>query len=214
MTKDGAVERCDGTTTPPPPGTCPPIQENTECDDLLRAVAGGDRAAFGSLYPLLAPKVFGLTRWVLRDPAQAEEVTQEVLLEVWLTAARFDSDRGRATTWALTIAYRRAVDRIRSEQAASARTLYVGAASLDTTHDEVAAQAIRRLECLRVRDCLPALTAVQHQAITLAYYRGHTYAEVASILGIPVATAKTRIRDAIIRLRKCLGNEVPAGSED
>src|SRR3982750_1663292 len=89
--------------------------------DLLSRVARGDEAAFSALYDELAPRVFGLCRRVLRDPAQAEEVAQEALLEVWRTAGRYDPAKGSAASWALTIAHRRAVDRVRSEQASAER---------------------------------------------------------------------------------------------
>lgn len=209
----GARRRADGITLQPSVAQFPVSArpgEAAELDDLLRAVAGGDQVAFDNLYRLLAPKVFGLTHRVLRDPVHAEEVTQEVLLEVWLLAARFDAKRGRAVTWVLTMAYRRAVDRVRAERAACARLRGVGIASLDVAYDHVACEAIRRLDRHRLRACLPALTGLQRQAITLAFYDGHTYSEVAGILGIPVATVKSRMRDALIRLRECLGVETPA----
>ncbi|GHJ14547.1 sigma-70 family RNA polymerase sigma factor [Micromonospora sp. AKA38] len=178
-----------------------------ETDGLLRAVARGDEAAFERLYDIVSPRVYGLARRVLRDPAQAEEVAQEVLVEVWRTAARFDPAKGSATAWIFTIAHRRAVDRVRSEQAGVERTRRVAAGSAETPYDEVAEEAAARLERQQVRHCLDVLTEMQREAITLAYYGGHSYREVAGLLGTALPTVKTRMRDGLIRLRDCLGVE-------
>ena len=185
-----------------------PRPERSEIDTLLRGVARGDDAAFARLYDLLAPRVFGLARRVLRDPAQAEEMAQEVLVEVWRTASRFDPARGSGLSWVLTIAHRRAVDRVRSEQAASDRMQKVAAASVHVPYDEVADQVGTRLERQQVRRCLDGLTPLQKEAITLAYYGGHTYREVATLLDAALPTIKTRMRDGLIRLRDCLSVEV------
>lgn len=181
-----------------------------DAGELLRAVAQGDERAFAQLYDLVAPRVYGLIRRVLRDPAHAEEVAQEVLVEVWRTAARFDPGRGSATSWVFTIAHRRAVDRVRSEQAAADRTIRAGLASVDTPYDAVADEVAGRLDRQQVRRCLADLTQLQRQAVTLAYYQGHSYPQVAELLGTPLATVKTRMRDGLIRLRDCLGAGVPA----
>lgn len=185
-----------------------PQPERSEVDILLRAVARGDDTAFTRLYDLLAPRVFGLARRVLRDPAQAEEMAQEVLVEVWRTASRFDAQRGSGLSWVLTIAHRRTVDRVRSEQAASDRLQKVAAASVHVPYDEVADQVSSRMERQQVRRCLDGLTGLQRQAITLAYYGGHTYREVATLLDAALPTVKTRMRDGLIRLRDCLNVEV------
>ncbi|WP_431932753.1 ECF RNA polymerase sigma factor SigK [Micromonospora sp. RP3T] len=178
-----------------------------ETDGLLRAVARGDEVAFERLYDMVSPRVYGLARRVLRDPAQAEEVAQEVLVEVWRTAARFDPAKGSATAWIFTIAHRRAVDRVRSEQSGAERTRRVAAGSAETPYDEVAEEAAARLERQQVRHCLDVLTEMQREAITLAYYGGHSYREVAGLLGTALPTVKTRMRDGLIRLRDCLGVE-------
>ena len=182
--------------------------ERSEIDDLLRAVAGGDDASFARLYDLLAPRVFGLARRVLRDPAQAEEMAQEVLVEVWRTASRFDPERGSGLSWVLVIAHRRTVDRVRSEQASADRVHRVAAASAQIPYDEVADQVGTRLERQQVRRCLDGLTELQREAITLAYYGGHTYREVSTLLDVALPTVKTRMRDGLIRLRDCLSVEV------
>ncbi|OLE28742.1 MAG: RNA polymerase subunit sigma [Actinobacteria bacterium 13_1_20CM_3_71_11] len=171
--------------------------------DLLSRVARGDEAAFSALYDELAPRVFGLCRRILRDPAQAEEVAQEALLEVWRTASRYDPAKGSAASWALTIAHRRAVDRVRSEQASTARERRV--ATEEVPYDDVVEEATARLERQQVRRCLGSLTELQREAITLAYYQGYSYREVAERLDTGLPTVKTRMRDGLIRLRDCLG---------
>lgn len=180
----------------------PPEQSTPE--QLLERVARGDRAAFDALYGVLAGPVLGLITRVMRDPAQAEEVAQEVLVEVWRKAATYSTSRGSAMGWAMTIAHRRAVDRVRAEQAASDRERRVGELA-DRPIDDVAEQAVATLERDRLRHCLAALTELQRESVTLAYYAGFTYREVAELLHAPLGTVKTRLRDGLIRLRDCLG---------
>lgn len=169
---------------------------------LLREVARGDHAAFEAVYDQLAGPVFGLVRRVLRDPAHSEEVAQEVMLEIWRTASRFDSGRGTALSWAMTIAHRRAVDRVRSENAAAQREhkLAPGPAA----DEDVAELVEAALDRQRVRRCLGTLTALQGEAVKLAYYGGYTYPQVAQLLGVALGTVKTRIRDGLIRMRDCM----------
>ncbi|PBC75459.1 RNA polymerase sigma-70 factor (ECF subfamily) [Streptomyces sp. TLI_235] len=176
------------------------------CDlgDVLPRVARGDEQAFGELYEAVAGPVLGLARRVLRDPAQAEEVAQEVLLEVWRTAARYRPERGGVLPWVLTITHRRAVDRVRASQAAADRDRRAAAASPAPPFDEVSEAVERRLDRDRVRHCLRALTALQRQSIALAYYGGYSQSQIAELLGAPLGTVKTRMRDGLIRMRDTL----------
>ena len=174
-------------------------------DDLLPLVARGDDRAFEQLYDLLAPSVHGLVLQVVRNPAHAEEVTQEVLVEVWRTAARFDAERGSVRAWVTTMARRRAIDRVRSAQASTERDARVGASSVERDVDVTADAVEVRLEQQQVRRCMGGLTTLQREAVTLAFYRGHTHREVAGLLAVPLGTVKTRLRDGLIRLRDCLG---------
>jgi RNA polymerase sigma-70 factor, ECF subfamily len=166
-------------------------------------VARGDTAAFDVVYERIASSVFGIVLRVMRDPAQSEEVSQDVMLEIWRDAAKFDPQRGSAMAWVTTLAHRRAVDRVRSVQKQSDRELRV--ATADIPYDEVAEAAESTFERERVRRCLDSLTDLQRESVNLAYYRGYTYGQVASLLGVPTGTIKTRMRDALVRLRDCLG---------
>ena len=175
----------------------------TDPAGLLGEVARGDRAAFDALYDHLAAPVFGVVRSVVRDPCQSEEVTQEVFAEVWRAASRFDRDRGSAMAWVTTIAHRRAVDRVRSEQRTADRELRAALPAI--AYDDVAETVEASLDRERVRRCLGVLTELQRESVTLAYYGGYSYRQVASLLGVPAGTVGTRMRDGLIRLRDCLG---------
>ena len=174
-------------------------------EELLERVASGDVTAFEAVYDRHAARVYGLVRRVLRDPAQSEEVAQEVLLEVWRTAAGFDPGRGGALTWILTMTRRRAIDRVRAAQAAADRDLRYAAHHGGRAYDEVGEAVERRLEHQQVRRCLDALSPAQRESIDLAYYGGHTYREVSELLGLPTGTVKTRMRTGLLHLRHCLG---------
>jgi len=172
--------------------------------ELLVRAAKGDQAAFADFYDRTSAAVHGLARRVVRDPARAEEITQEVYLQVWRTATRFEPSRGSARSWLLTLTHRRAVDVVRHDQASTnreARYDWSGGPDIDVVEDTVST----RLEHEQVRRCLSTLTELQHEAVTLAYYGGNTYAEVATLLAVNPATVKTRMRDGLIRLRDCLG---------
>jgi RNA polymerase sigma-70 factor (ECF subfamily) len=176
-----------------------------DLDALLLRIASGDQQAFSAFYDRTASRVLGLVRRLLIDAAQSEEVVQEVFLEAWQSASRFDPNRGRALTWILTMAHRRAVDRIRASQAAHDRDTAIGIRDLPTDFDVVAETVEVRVEHERVEVAMARLSEAQRQAIALAYYGGLSQSEVAAELGIPLGTAKTRLRDAMIRLRDELG---------
>ncbi|CAN5388381.1 ECF RNA polymerase sigma factor SigK [soil metagenome] len=182
----------------------PPLGDDVDASELLVRVARGDEAAFADLYDELSPSVYGLAKRVIRDPARAEEVAQEVFLQVWQTAARFDPARGKAKSWVLTLAHRRAVDAVRHDQAATNRDKkydWTNGPDFDVVEEEVSTN----LEHEQVRRCLGSLTDLQREALNLAYYKGYTYAEVAAALEANPATIKTRMRDGLIRLRDCMG---------
>lgn len=179
----------------------------TSSEELMAAVAGGDHEAFAQIYDRLARAVHGTARAVLRDPHQAAEVTQEVMLEAWRTAARFDPAQGSVRTWMVTLAHRRAVDRVRSVQSQRNRDQRVLDEAQERPLDVVAEEVEETMERQKVRSCLETLTATQREAVLLAYYGGYTYREVAERLTSPLPTIKSRIRDGLLRLRSCLGVE-------
>jgi len=183
----------DSPAEPPPP------------EKLLQLVAVGRQDAFERLYDSFGPRVFGLAKRIVRDPSQAEEVAQEVFLDIWRRASRFDSSRGSATSWIMTLTHARSVDRVRSAQAASDRDTKVAQSSTERDVDSVVEAVESAFERTAVRRCLKTLTELQRESVTLAYYSGYTYREVAELLTVPLPTIKTRLRDGLIRLRDCLG---------
>jgi RNA polymerase sigma-70 factor, ECF subfamily len=168
--------------------------------ELTRRSARGQEDAFAELYDLTAPRVYGVVLKVLRSPELAAEVSQEVFVEVWRSCTRYDSSRGSVLAWMITIAHRRAVDRVRSTTSEAARDQQYGRAE-PVVIDDVWETTRRHWEADRVREGLHALTEVQREALTLAYFGGYTQAQVAQLLQVPLGTVKTRMRDGLIRLR-------------
>ncbi len=169
--------------------------------DLLRLCAAGNHAAFEALYNSCSTKVFGLTHQILRDHAQAEEVTQDIFVQIWIQAARFDETRGSAIAWIMTLTHRRAVDRVRTSQARRNRDTANYTTDFMRDFDPVPEQAEVNAETRLVRTCLTSLTKLQRESIVLAYFDGYTHAEISVLLALPVGTVKTRIRDGMIKLR-------------
>ncbi|MCU1403979.1 MAG: sigK [Glaciihabitans sp.] len=179
------------------PPTAPPSSTG---EDLLAAVANGDRDAFTQLYDRLCPRVLGVVQRCLVDHAQSEEVAQEVFLEIWQSASQFTPERGTATGWVLTVAHRRAVDRVRSSQASRNRERRVFDLR-DMVDDRIWEKAEVRLDHRRTEQALSHLTHRQREAVTRVYIDGYSPREVAAMLDISLATAKSRIRDGLLRLR-------------
>lgn len=176
-------------------------------NELILRTASGDRQAFSRLYDEAAPRVYGLVLRVLVDRAQADEVTQEVFLETWRKADGFDPERGTGLSWLLSIAHRRAVDRVRASAAARSRDEGFGARAGTPPFDSTAEDVMARHDASIVQTALGTLTELQREAVEMAYFGGRTHREIAEDLAIPLGTAKARIRDGLRRLRDELGGE-------
>ncbi|GAB3255165.1 ECF RNA polymerase sigma factor SigK [Alteromonas gracilis] len=183
----------------------PSTDEASVLADLVQRSGRGDEQAFAGLYDRVAPRLYGLILRVVRDPSQSEEVMQEVMVEIWRQSTRYDVKAGSAIGWMMTIAHRRAVDRVRSAEASSRRDTSYHQTNQQVEHDSTAEAATQSMEARRVRTALKDLTDAQRGALELAYFGGYSHSEVASMLDIPLGTAKTRIRDGLIRLRDALG---------
>jgi len=198
LVPEGELASASGTRTP---------SANENLAQLLKDCSLGDEAAFAKLYDATSARLFGLVLRVVRDRAQSEEVTQDAYLDIWRNSARFDPGRGSAISWLMTIGHRKAVDRVRSAEAARRRDTEYEARDQGTPFDQTAEQAHSHLDAQRVHRALDVLTEAQRGALELAYFGGYTHREVAEMLDLPLGTAKTRIRDGLIRLRDTLGLE-------
>ena len=172
-------------------------------------MARRDADAFAAFYDRTRARVYGLVTRVLRDPGYSEETTQEVYLQVWRSAANYDPAAGSALAWLMTLAHRRAVDRVRTEQAASQRESRYGAANVDPPADHVADSVILRDERRQVADCLDALTDVQRECIQLAYYDGLTY-----VAGVGTVVGESRDHQIADARRPARPAQMPGGAHD
>jgi RNA polymerase sigma-70 factor (ECF subfamily) len=203
--RQGRIRPVDPTSALPDDRPEPGRSEAADLADLLKRSGRGDQAAFAQLYDAVAARVFGLALRVVRDPAQAEEVCQEALLDLWRTSARYDPARGTAISWIFTLVHRKAVDRVRAAEASTRRDTSYHHRNHPVEHDTTVEAVEASFEARRVRTALESLTPVQREALELAYFGGYTHTEVATMLDLPVGTAKTRIRDGLIRLRDTMG---------
>ncbi|WP_084435878.1 ECF RNA polymerase sigma factor SigK [Aldersonia kunmingensis] len=179
--------------------------EDATLADLIDRFAADDHQAFADFYDQTAARVHGMALRVVLSASHAEEITQEVFLQVWRSAHEFDATRGTAMGWLMTLAHRRAVDRVRSEQSDTNRRTAYATRNADREHDQVLESVSEHLEAEAVAACLDVLTQTQHESVRLAYYDGLTYREIADNLGVAVPTIKTRIRDGLVKLKACLG---------
>lgn len=169
---------------------------------LCQQVAQGDQQAFATLYTELSPVVYGISVRLIRNSAQASEVVQEVMLEIWNNAHKYSPSTGSIYAWASTIARRRAIDRIRSEEARTQREDRTFTADRDVA--EIDDELMAQVDSEQVRKCLGTLSVKEQQTVLDTYYTGSTYAQVAQRRELPLATVKSRIRSALQRLKTCL----------
>jgi RNA polymerase sigma factor (sigma-70 family) len=176
-------------------------------DELVRAVVGGDTAAFAVLYDRYGGRAYSLARRVCVDEGLAEDVVQEAFLGFWRAPDRFDPDRGRFSTWLLTLVHHRAVDAVRRQSAATRRTVpsSEGAEEASAAGAGADQDALAAVEAGQLREALGRLPDDQRSALALAYFGGFTQREIAVRLGVPLGTVKSRMFTGIRRLRDLLG---------
>ncbi|HEY3338629.1 MAG TPA: ECF RNA polymerase sigma factor SigK [Propionicimonas sp.] len=181
--------------------------EGAHLAELVARSSRGHEEAFSELYDLTASRIYGLVLRVLRSADHAAEVTQEVFVEVWRQSARYAPDKGSVLAWMSTMAHRRAVDRVRSVVSEVARDEQYAVTAVVREADHVWEDVEQKMDVDRVRKGMASLTAIQREALGLAYFGGYTQTQVAALLKLPLGTVKTRIRDGLIGLRDALGVE-------
>jgi len=171
----------------------------------MTSCAAGNQEAFAELYDLTVRRVYGTVLRVLHSPEHAEEVTQEVYVEVWNQADLYAPGKGGVITWITTMAHRRAIDRVRSVSSEVARDERYAYTGQERESDEVWDSVAQQHDVERVRRAIATLTPIQQQAVQLAYFDGLTQSQISTTLSLPLGTVKTRIRDGLRRLADVLG---------
>lgn len=178
--------------------------EPVDLDSLLDGVRAGDKAAFADLYDALASQVLGLATHILRDRAQAEEITQEVFVEVWQKAHTFDPARGSVKSWVLRLTKSRSIDRLRSWRSAQVRDTEDFHKQLTTWVVPAEDEVQHRLESQELQELIDSIGEPHRSALMLAYFGEYTHQEIADATGVALGTAKTRVRDGLQKLRKAV----------
>ena len=173
---------------------------------LLTAIAAHDEAALAQLYDRYRAILFGLLMRILNNREEAEDVLQEVFLQVWRKATDFDENRGRPFTWLVTLARSRGIDRLRT-LASRERVAEAGAKEVSEEVSDAATDAFRSEQRGLVTKALSQLPDEQKRPLMLAYFDGLTQSEIAARLGAPLGTVKTRMRTGLISLRELLAGQ-------
>ncbi len=179
----------------------------TSDSELLHAVARGDEQSLAFLYDRYRLILFGLITRILHSRPEAEDVLQDVFIQVWKRAADFDESRGRPFTWLVTLARSRAIDRLRALDSRQ-RTADASVLDMPEAVSDAAEDAFKSEQREVVRKALDELPADQREALVLGYFEGLTQSEIAVKLAAPLGTVKTRMRSGMIKLRELLGEKI------
>jgi RNA polymerase sigma-70 factor (ECF subfamily) len=178
---------------------------NSELTALLQRISQGDQPAFAALYNATRSLVYGLAVRILRDPSAAEDVTIEVYQQVYQQAGQYTPDRGTPSAWMLTLTRSRAIDRLRQQTLRQQRESPLDAVACASPLPDPETSSVANELCHAVRKALATLCQEQRQVIEIAYYAGLSHREIATQLGQPLGTVKTRIRTGMTTLRAQLG---------
>ena len=179
--------------------SCSP-EEHARLDSLVAGVANGDQHAFSQLYDALSPLAFGVIIQILGDNSLAEEVLQEVFVEVWNKAGSFDPERGHARTWVGRIAHSRGIDRLRAHNASVRRDDADFVLGERIRSIDVETEALTNVEGKRLRAAVDTIGEPHRTAVLLTFFDGLSHAELAETTNVPLGTAKTRVRDGVRKL--------------